>query len=278
MSHADDRPKPPVSERKRVANRANAQKSTGPRTAEGKARVSLNALTHGLTARAAVLPFENEDHFNKFAAALRAELRPSGFLQTLPAERVIDVAWKLRRAGMAQTEVACRLLDHQMHCHKVATEHGAYTGPFTPYRGADIVADGAEDPGKPAAYLRLDLYSDRLQRALLTALARLRQEQRSDADGDAAPKASLDVEVEVETDGSDGIKNKPTAEDGEWDEPIDLRSFWVEPSKRKPLRPAGASDESNSQNKATADVQPPAPSAAGGDGSGGAGGNRAPVC
>ncbi len=30
-----------------AANRANAKKSTGPRTAQGKARVSLNALKHG---------------------------------------------------------------------------------------------------------------------------------------------------------------------------------------------------------------------------------------
>ena len=35
------------------ANRANAQKYTGPQTAEGKATVAQNAVTHGLLARAA---------------------------------------------------------------------------------------------------------------------------------------------------------------------------------------------------------------------------------
>src|SRR5438132_1704677 len=39
-----------VSAAKRAANRRNARRSTGPRTAAGKARAALNALRHGLTA------------------------------------------------------------------------------------------------------------------------------------------------------------------------------------------------------------------------------------
>jgi hypothetical protein len=39
------------------ANRRNATKSTGPKTAAGKARVSLNALKHGLSAQTMVLPW-----------------------------------------------------------------------------------------------------------------------------------------------------------------------------------------------------------------------------
>ncbi len=38
-----------------AANRLNAQKSTGPRTPEGKGVVSQNAVKHGLLAREGVL-------------------------------------------------------------------------------------------------------------------------------------------------------------------------------------------------------------------------------
>ena len=38
----------PCSERQLIANRLNAKKSTGPRTALGKLRSSRNALKHGL--------------------------------------------------------------------------------------------------------------------------------------------------------------------------------------------------------------------------------------
>jgi len=40
-----------ISARKLAANRANAQKSTGPRTERGKAISRFNAVTHGLLAR-----------------------------------------------------------------------------------------------------------------------------------------------------------------------------------------------------------------------------------
>ena len=57
--------------RKAEANRKNAQRSTGPRTAGGKARVAQNAITHGLLSEKALLPDEDPQ-------ALEALPRPCG--------------------------------------------------------------------------------------------------------------------------------------------------------------------------------------------------------
>jgi len=50
------RNKQPISERKLQANRANAKRSTGPRTERGKAISRRNALKHGILSRSLDLP------------------------------------------------------------------------------------------------------------------------------------------------------------------------------------------------------------------------------
>jgi len=88
-----------------AANRRNAQKSTGPKTAEGRAIVSRNAITHGLTAaRAVVLPEEQEE-FDQFAAAMRYEWDPQSPLEQFYLERVIHCCWRLKRVTRMETSV-----------------------------------------------------------------------------------------------------------------------------------------------------------------------------
>ena len=80
------------------ANRRNAQKSTGPRTPEGKAAVRLNALRHGLCARTAVLPAENAEEFHQLCADLETEWLPQGRTEQYLLEQMAVAQWKAARA------------------------------------------------------------------------------------------------------------------------------------------------------------------------------------
>jgi hypothetical protein len=85
------------------ANRQNAQKSTGPKTAEGKAAVSKNAVKHGLFTDS-VVTGETEAEYAAFQSELLAELAPRGVVEILLAERVVSLWWRLRRAERMQNQ------------------------------------------------------------------------------------------------------------------------------------------------------------------------------
>src|ERR1700722_15484387 len=80
------------------ANRRNSQKSTGPRTPEGKASVRLNALRHGLCARTTVLPAENAEEFQQLCADLETEWQPQGRTEQYLLEQMAVAQWKAARA------------------------------------------------------------------------------------------------------------------------------------------------------------------------------------
>ena len=86
-----------ATEKQIQANRNNAQNSTGPRTEEGKSRVSQNALKHGLLARDAVLPGEDPADFEAQLAALEADIQPQGALECELVRQLADAQWRLRR-------------------------------------------------------------------------------------------------------------------------------------------------------------------------------------
>lgn len=87
-----------ASERQIAANRLNALRSSGPRSAEGKARVASNALKHGLTGKQVVLPGEDPAEFDAFRSDLIADRAPQGALEEIFAEKIVADAWRFRRA------------------------------------------------------------------------------------------------------------------------------------------------------------------------------------
>jgi hypothetical protein len=88
-----------------IANAANAQLSTGPRTDEGKRQSSQNARTHGLTAQHPVIPDEDRAAFHQLRAQLHAEAKPQGALQQIIFEELVHSAWNLRRVRAMEAEL-----------------------------------------------------------------------------------------------------------------------------------------------------------------------------
>jgi hypothetical protein len=132
------------------ANRVNAQKSTGPRTPEGKATVAQNAVKHGLLARTAVLHGEDWEEYTCFSEDLLNELYPDGVMEQELANRVVDLSWRLRRAALSQNAVFEALYDKYVaeHGDEPLPEHGPEEGvpPVgAPLLGRMMVADFAGD-------------------------------------------------------------------------------------------------------------------------------------
>src|SRR3982751_1591561 len=84
-------------ERRLAANRANARRSTGPKTPEGKAKSSLNAVKTGLTGRTVLLPTEDAAQYKAHVKRFQEELQPVGALETAVVQSLADTQWRLNR-------------------------------------------------------------------------------------------------------------------------------------------------------------------------------------
>ena len=91
-----------MSDRRMLANRTNASKSTGPQTADGKAVASRNALRHGLRSNQLLLDGEDPEEFAELKADLLEALAPVGAVELSLAERIVIAIWRQRRLARAE--------------------------------------------------------------------------------------------------------------------------------------------------------------------------------
>ncbi|MBW8000605.1 MAG: hypothetical protein FVQ80_01110 [Planctomycetes bacterium] len=114
-----------------IANRQNAQNSTGPKTPQGKAIVSLNAVKHGLSAQLTlstlskvegsnvegttqpvlsssrdrdVISTESQADFDLYRQNFLDELDPQGPTESMLADRLITLSWRLKRVTKMQNQ------------------------------------------------------------------------------------------------------------------------------------------------------------------------------
>jgi len=96
-----------------IANRLNAQKSTGPSSAEGKAASRFNALKHAASAQSLIIPGEEEAALAELADQYQQQFQPVGPEEALLVEKIIAADWTQRRMHRLETEVLNALINQQ---------------------------------------------------------------------------------------------------------------------------------------------------------------------
>ena len=87
------------------ANRANSQKSTGPRSLEGKSASSMNALKSGIDAQSQVIRTENSEDLEALKHEYYSHFHPTNPIQRMLVDTLIDSEWLLRRFRIVEAQL-----------------------------------------------------------------------------------------------------------------------------------------------------------------------------
>ena len=173
-----------------AANRRNARKSTGPRTAEGKAAVAKNATKHGLFTRKDVVISENQEDFDALRDEMLAELDPVDTMETLLAERIVSLTWRLKRAVRMQDELIDVKIRREINDTWPELSESLITGkPCDKSKYSDKCYDdlalgyvAMRDCAGSRALERLSMYERRFEASLYRTIAELRKLQHARKD------------------------------------------------------------------------------------------------
>ncbi len=99
-----------LTQKQLVANRANARKSSGPKTPTGRVQSSRNSIRHGLLARTIVLAGESSDRFKFLLDELSAELQPTTAIERSLVENMAVARWRqMRLWAMERAELTLEM-------------------------------------------------------------------------------------------------------------------------------------------------------------------------
>ena len=164
-------------------NRANAQKSTGPRTEAGKQRSKMNAFRHGLTGQTVVLPTEDHSAYERHSQSFLDQYHPKDATETQLVQSLIDTSWRMNRAAAIETNLfslgITEMEDHIRVNHPEAEAALAMALTFREHM---------------RAFASISTQSQRLARQFERTLAVLRQIQ---ADRRAAEECQLDKAAKI---------------------------------------------------------------------------------
>lgn len=111
------------------ANRRNAQHSTGPKTPEGKAASSLNAIKYGILARQLIVQGryiqESPEEFQNFWVEYHNHLAPVGPLEEMLVDQIVALNWRMRRVRAAESgEIALNTDAGYAHRARILAQTG----------------------------------------------------------------------------------------------------------------------------------------------------------
>jgi hypothetical protein len=116
-----------VTDKRIAANRANAAKSTGPKTPEGKAHSSQNALKHGVLASIVTLRNEDPVAFDEAVDTYLARFKPQDDVERDMIYQMVAATWRIRRS----LDVENHMLDIEMENHAtIPTAIGRITAAY----------------------------------------------------------------------------------------------------------------------------------------------------
>jgi hypothetical protein len=144
-----------VSEKRIEANRRNAQKSTGPRSIDGRARSSMNALRHGITGQVSIMTVEDRGAHDKFVQELIAGLQPEGAVELQFASVIAEDFWRLQRIRAVENDMLA--LGNFSDAAAIDVDHPEIHASLT---RAQTFLDQSKD------FERLTLYEQRINRAI----------------------------------------------------------------------------------------------------------------
>lgn len=117
-----------ATERQIQANQKNAKRSTGPKTTEGKAIVSKNAVSHGIFSRQLVLEDESREEFEEIRREFYEQFHPEGFLERLFCERALSAIWRLSRVSKIEALIISDAGTNPFKENQISDAFGGYAG------------------------------------------------------------------------------------------------------------------------------------------------------
>ena len=156
-----------LSEKQLKANQANAKKSTGPKSADGKKRSSLNAVRHGLTGQVVVLPTEDMEAFKQFTSAIVDSFKTADAAEKQLAQSYADLQWRINRATSVESAMYTLGIMEQ-NAENLTIEHA---------EAHNAVSNAKTFRNQSREFDRIGIYTQRLINSAEKVLKQLKQLQ-----------------------------------------------------------------------------------------------------